>query len=62
MKRCCVAECQDRYIHVDFIAFMRSREISIDSNQLLEAFLQKASATVLARELYSYEVDVENLS
>ena len=35
---------------------------STDSNQFLEIFFQKAFATVLARKLYSYEVNVLNLS
>ena len=35
---------------------------SINSDQFLETLVQKAFATVLVRECYSYEIDVENPS
>ena len=48
----------DRYIHLDFqLLHLEQFHESIDSDQLLEA-----SAIVLLRELYSYEVDVKSLS
>ena len=61
-------ECQDRIwpIYSFWLSIVVCTQDSFtkstDSNQFSEIFFQKASAVVLVRECYSYEVDVKNLS
>ena len=41
IKKFRIEKCQNRYIHVNFVAFMRFREILINSNKFLEIFLSE---------------------
>ena len=61
----CIAECQDHIwsIYSSWSCCIQdSFTKSTDSNQLLEALSQKASATVLVQEWYSYEADANDLN
>ena len=65
MKRFCMKKCQNRIWSIYsfwFCCIQNNLTKSADSNQILKILVEKTFAIVFAQQLYSYEINVKNLS